>query len=175
MPRMLRFLREHGPWEQLCRLNNIALRELQNERPVALNSRISVRPFVVPHRGEYSETVGMVVIGPQRRVLYLPDIDHWGRSPRGIESLLEEVDCAYIDGTFFDSDELPHRDRTEIPHPLVTDSIDIFAPLSAELRSRICFIHFNHSNPLLQPESEARKRVEQAGMRWARDGMRVEI
>jgi pyrroloquinoline quinone biosynthesis protein B len=175
MPRMLRFLEEHGPWEQLHRLENITLRPLTDGVDQPLNSRISVRPFVVPHRGEYTETVGMVVSGPSRRVLYLPDIDRWERNPSPIEALLEEVDCAYIDGTFFDSSEQPHREREEIPHPTVSDSLVRFAPLGPEVRGRVHFFHHNHSNPLLHRNSQAAARVEAAGMRLGRRGMRFEL
>ena len=165
----------HGPWEQLCRLRNISLQPLVNGRTIHLNSRIRVRPFLVPHRGEYTETVGMVVSGPERKVLYLPDIDQWDRNPSPIESLLEEVDCAYIDGTFFNKNELPHRNREKIPHPMVVESLERFGDLDLGIRSRIHFFHFNHSNPLWHPESEARRRVEQAGMKWAERGMREEL
>ena len=172
MSRMLRFLQEHGPWEQLCDLQNIALQPLDTGQTLALNDRIRVRPFLVPHRGEYTETVGMVVSGPTRKVLYLPDIDQWDRNPSPIEALLEEVDCAYIDGTFFDWNELPHRNREEIPHPMVVDSLKRFAGLNSKVRARIHFFHFNHSNPLWHPNSDARKRVQKAGMKWAQRGMK---
>jgi len=175
MPRMLRFIETHGPWEQLQRLDTIVLHPLEDGCAISLNERITIRPFVVPHRGEYTETVGMVVSGPDRKVLYLPDIDRWERNPSPIEALLEEVDLAYIDGTFFDAREQPHRDREEIPHPTVVDSLARFAPLEAHLRDRIYFFHFNHSNPLLHRRSEARQRVEQAGMHWSQRGMRFEL
>lgn len=160
MPRMRAFLERNGPWEQLVRLNNIELRTLESE--VALNERIKVIPLVVPHRDEYSETVGFVIRGPSRAVLFLPDIDKWEKWSTPLESVLAEVDVAYVDGTFFTADELPGRDLKEIPHPLITETLARLA--NSPLKSRVRFIHLNQSNPLLR---ERRK-----GIAVARDGER---
>src|SRR5207253_749477 len=58
MPRMRAFLEANGPWDQLVRLHNIELTPLTAGVEVALNERIAITPLVVPHRDEYSETVG---------------------------------------------------------------------------------------------------------------------
>jgi pyrroloquinoline quinone biosynthesis protein B len=160
MPRMRAFLEKNGPWDQLVRLNNIALQTLEGE--VALNERIRVTPLVVPHRDEYSETAGFVIRGPGRAVLYLPDIDKWEKWSTPLESVLEQVDVAYVDGTFFSADELPGRDLKEIPHPLITETVARLA--NSPLRSRVRFIHLNQSNPLL--------RAPRKGIAIARDGER---
>ena len=141
MPRMKTFLEHSGPWDQLVRLGNIRIVPIEDGREIRLNERISVTPVVVPHRDEYSETVAYIVKGPSRSILWLPDID---RLPD--ESLIAAADVAYIDGTFFDADELPGRNRAEIPHPLIADSMKRFA---AE-RDRVRFIHLNQSNPALR-------------------------
>jgi len=172
MPRMERFLREFGPWEMLVRAGNVEIRSLEAGRVVSLNERLSIEPFAVPHRDEYTETVGYVVRGPNHRVLYLPDIDKWERWDRPIEGLIEEVDRAYVDGTFFADGELPNRAMSEIPHPFVVESLDRFGPLPADERGKIRFLHFNHTNPLLQPEGSAVQQVTAAGLHAAREGER---
>ena len=172
MPRMEAFLRQYGPWEQLVRAGNVELKGLADGQVVSLNDRLSIEPFSVPHRDEYTETVGFVVQGPNHRVLYLPDIDKWERWDRPIESLLVGVDRAYVDGTFFSDGELPNRAMSEIPHPFVVESLARFAPLPAGERSKIRFIHFNHTNPLLQADSNACKQVEAAGFQAAEEGER---
>ncbi|MFQ5334824.1 MAG: MBL fold metallo-hydrolase, partial [Flavobacteriales bacterium] len=58
MPRMWGFLQNNGPWDQLIKLGNIELKALQTGIALQLNERISIMPFLVPHRQEYSETVG---------------------------------------------------------------------------------------------------------------------
>ena len=100
MPRMKQFLERNGPWSQLVTLENIMIRQLSNERPQRLNERISVTPFLVPHRDEYSETVGYRIQGPHRSAIFLPDIDKWDRWETRIEDVLSGVDAAYLDGTF---------------------------------------------------------------------------
>jgi pyrroloquinoline quinone biosynthesis protein B len=175
MPRMRDFLAANGPWSQLVRLGNIALAPLAADSSVALGGSLRVTPFVVPHRDEFSETVGFRIAGPRGAVAWLPDIDKWERWDRRVEGLLDEVDMAYLDATFFDGAELPGRDMREIPHPFVVESLDRFAALPAATRARVRFIHLNHTNPALVPGGPARRRVERAGMRVAVAGERVAL
>jgi pyrroloquinoline quinone biosynthesis protein B len=175
MPRMRAFLAENGPWDQLVRLANIAVVPLRADSVTVLSPRLRVTPFVVPHRDEYSETVGFVFEGPSARVAFLPDIDKWERWDRAIEDLVRAVDVAYLDATFYDGSELPNRDVREIPHPLVTESLERFAKLAPSEKSRVRFIHLNHTNPALQPGSPAEQRVRRAGHAIAREGEIVRL
>lgn len=168
MPKMAAFLRQYGPWELLTRLNNVVLHELSDRTTVPLSPGLEVQPIAVPHRSEYTETVGFILRGPRRSALYLPDIDKWHRW-RDAERTLGEVDLAFIDGTFFSADELD-RPLEEIPHPTVGESIAFFGGLPTAQRNKIHFLHFNHTNPLLQPQGEAHRLVHEAGMHVARQG-----
>ncbi len=150
MPRMRQFLEHNGPWDQLVRLGNISIQPLEDGREVRLNERLTVTPLLVPHRDEYSETVGFIVRGPSRSILWLPDIDKWERWATPIESVIGKVDVAYLDGTFFSIDELPGRNMTEIPHPLIVESMTRFASLPEKERAKIRFMHLNQSNPALR-------------------------
>ena len=149
MPRMRAFLDHNGPWDQLVRLHNIAIEPLEDGRELQLNERISVTPFIVPHRDEYSETVGFLVRGPARSILWLPDIDKWEKWPTPIESVVARVDIAFVDGTFHDAGELPGRDLSEIPHPLMIETMKRLGAAAAKVR----FIHLNQSNPALRDPS----------------------
>lgn len=175
MPRMREFLAGNGPWDQLVRLGNIELEPMSADVEVPLNARITIAPFVVPHRDEYTETVGFRIAGPNRSVLYLPDIDKWDRWERSIETILCGVDAAYLDGTFFDSDEVPNRDIAEIPHPLITETMHRLRSLPAAERAKVRFIHLNHTNPALQAGSAQRRMIEAAGFRVAAERERVEL
>jgi len=148
MPRMREFLHHNGPWDQLVKLQNIDIVPIEDGVPIALNERITVTPLRVPHRDEYSETVGFIVRGPSRSILWLPDIDKWEKWSTPLESVLARVDVAYIDGTFYDAAELPGRDLREIPHPLMTETLARLA--NSPLRAKVRFIHLNQSNPLLR-------------------------
>jgi pyrroloquinoline quinone biosynthesis protein B len=162
MPRMRAFLESNGPWDQLVRLHNIDLAPVAAGAEVALNERIAITPLVVPHRDEYSETVGFLIRGPSRSILWLPDIDKWEKWATPLEEVLARVDVAYLDGTFFDASELPGRDLREIPHPLMTETMSRLA--RSPLRDRVRFIHLNQSNPLLR-ERRPRYRVAEEGER----------
>ena len=175
MPRMAAFLKSNGPWSQLVDLKNIQLIPLVAGQPVKLNERLRVTPLVVPHRDEFSETVAYKIQGPERSVLFLPDIDKWERWETRIEAVIQDVDVAYLDATFYDNAELPGRDMSQIPHPFIVESVQRFGPLSSSQRSKVRFIHLNHSNPALHPKSKARERVKKAGMSVAETGERVEL
>jgi pyrroloquinoline quinone biosynthesis protein B len=175
MPRMRKFLETSGPWEQLVRLGNIELRPLEAGRPLSLSDRISVTPLPVPHRDEYSETVGYLIEGPHRSVLYLPDIDKWGRWGTPLEEALSKASVAYLDGTFYGDGEIPGRDMSEIPHPFMIETLSRLARMPAAERAKVRFIHLNHTNPALDPKGEAARKVKSAGARVAVEGERSGI
>ena len=175
MPRMAEFLTHNGPWSQLVQLNNIQLVELNNLKVKSLNSSVSIIPLLVPHRDEYTETVGYKIIGPNKKALFIPDIDKWEKWSVNIVELVKAVDYAFLDATFFSSEELPNRDMSGVPHPFVPESMRIFAELSSQDKQKIIFIHFNHSNPLLIRGSEAQQQVLDKGFRYATEGMRIEL
>lgn len=175
MPRMQGFLEGNGPWDQLVKLRNIAITPMEADKPVRLNARITVTPFLVPHRDEYTETVGYRIDGPTRSVMFIPDIDKWEKwDAQGwkIEDVLAAVDVAYLDGTFYADGELPGRSMAEVPHPFIVESMRRFAPLAVGERSKVRFIHLNHTNPALRDDSDARRVIEQAGFAIAAKGER---
>ncbi len=172
MPEMCRLIRDNAPWEQLIRLNNITLRQAAAGQGIALSDRLLVTPLPVPHRAEYTETVGYRITGPRRSALYIPDVDVWWP---GIEPLLAGVDLAFLDGTFFTAAEAHNRDPSEVPHPPISTSIERFASLPDEVRARIRFIHLNHSNPALDPDSPQAAAIRAAGMSVATEGESHEL
>lgn len=175
MPRMKAFLAASGPWSQLVSLENIELRALEDGKELRLNERISVTPLVVPHRDEFSETVGFIVSGAKTRVLFLPDIDKWEKWDRAIEEVVASVDRAYLDGAFHAEGEVPGRSMKEIPHPFIRETIERFAPRPASERAKVRFIHLNHTNPALDPKSDARREITGAGLGVAEEGERFEL
>ncbi|MFQ5549435.1 MAG: MBL fold metallo-hydrolase [Woeseia sp.] len=175
MPRMHDFLRNNGPWSQLVGFGNIELVPIQDGKTVALNDGLSVEPLPVPHRDEYTETVGYRITGPNRSALFIPDIDKWNKWDTDIRDLVRKVDYALLDATFFADGELPNRDMSTILHPFVEESMTLFQELPEEDRGKVIFIHFNHTNPLLIDGSDAQKRVRSLGFRFAAEGMRLPL
>ena len=168
MPRMKTFLESNGPWDQLVTLRQIDLRQIKDKSTQPLNERISIKPFLVPHRDEYSETVGYRVVGPSRSLVYIPDIDKWENWDRDIGEVILENDYILIDGTFFGDGEIPNRSMEEIPHPFIIESLERFDNLSEKEKSKIRFIHLNHTNPALNNESAERKIMSLNGFKVAR-------
>ena len=170
MPRMKSFLENNGPWSQLVAIRNILLKDLNQDVAVRFSENLTVTPVLVPHRDEYSETVGFIISGPHKKALFIPDIDKWEKWNMDIISEIAKVDYAFLDATFFDSNEVNNRDISQIPHPFVIESIKRFERLPQEERGKIYFIHLNHTNPLLNVNSEQTKKILQLGFHIARTG-----
>lgn len=170
MPRMRQFINDNGPWDQLVRLHNISLRPVEDGVAVRLNDRLTVTPFLVPHRDEYTETVGYRIDGPGHSVLYISDIDKWYDWSVSIVEMISQVSVAYLDGTFYAEGEIPGRSMADIPHPFIMESMALFEPLPPHEKEKVRFIHLNHTNPALAPESDARRRIENSGYGIADQG-----
>lgn len=172
MPKMADYLTNNGPWGQLVQLNNISLQPMFADSLIRLTDQLSVRPLQVPHRDEYSETVGFEIHGPKKSALFIPDIDKWEKWPRDINSLISAHDYAFLDGSFYENGEIPGRDMSQIPHPFVAESMQHFSSLSQADKEKIHFIHFNHTNPLLWKE-DTKRTVEAAHYKIAEEKMIV--
>lgn len=178
MPRFRAYLSANGPWSQLVRYNNITLQPLEANQPVALNNRLRVTALPVPHRQEFSEVVGFRIEGPNGAALFIPDIDSWedwDAAGVRIEDEIARVDVAYLDATFYANGEIPGRDMTGFPHPFITHSMARFATLPASEKAKVRFIHLNHTNPALWPESEAYQTVLTNGFHLAQEGERIDL
>ena len=175
MPQMKTFLENNGPWSQLVVRNNIDIHALKADSTIQLSSELKVTPFLVPHRDEFSETVGYKIQGPNKSALFIPDIDKWEKWEKDIVAQIEQVDYAFLDATFFDSVELNNRDILEIPHPFIIESLEKFKGMSSANKKKVIFIHFNHTNPVIDTLSNAYKRVLQKGFRIAQINEQFEL
>ena len=173
MPRFKSFLEFNAPWNQLVTLNNIRPLKLNADKKIEVN-QINVLPIQVPHRDEFSETVGFIINGKSKQVLFIPDIDKWEKWNLNIDSLIHEVDYALLDGTFYQNGEIEGRDMSEIPHPFVLESMNRFTNLSKSDKAKVHFIHFNHTNPILWND-QVRNEVESKGFNIAKTGMEFEL
>jgi pyrroloquinoline quinone biosynthesis protein B len=168
MPRMKIYLSSNGPWSQLVSLNNISL--VDADSAIGLTNKISVTPFAVPHRDEYTETVGFNIKVNAHQTLFIPDIDKWNKFDMDIKELVKKSNLALLDGTFYKDGELTGRAMSEVPHPFIEESIQLFADLPTEEKGKISFIHFNHTNPLLNEGSTEINDVLSKGFMVARQG-----
>jgi pyrroloquinoline quinone biosynthesis protein B len=170
MPRMNDYLKNNGPWSLLVDLKNIDLKLLKADSTVYLNSRISITPFLVPHREEFTETVGYLIKGAKHSAVFIPDIDKWEKWNRKIEDYIAKCDYAFLDATFYKEGEIPGRNMKDIPHPFVQESMKRFKTLDEEEKRKIYFIHFNHTNPLINRSDSSYKEVLKNGFNVAEQG-----
>ena len=167
LPQMKKYLENNGPWSQLVSDQNIDIRLMRNREEIKVSEAVKVTPFTVPHRDEYSETAGYIIQGPNKKALFIPDIDKWEKWDKNIIEEIRKVDYALIDATFYDGPEINNRDISEIPHPFVIESMETFKDLSPSEKNKIYFIHFNHTNPLLNNKSTEYKNVLKNGFHVA--------
>lgn len=172
MPQMKNFIEKNGPWSQLVSLQNIDIQPLKADSVVVLNERISVIPFRVPHRDEFSETVGYKIIMRNKSLVFIPDIDKWQKWNQNLEEVIKSVDYAFLDATFYKDGEI-NRPMSEVPHPFVTETMELLKNLPAKEKAKVHFIHFNHTNPVMQIDSLEYQAVKQKGFNVAVQGMRV--
>ncbi len=161
--------------EELCRilsttelwsplLRNLNLTPLQPNQAVDLAPDLRISPIPVPHRDEWGAgTFAYLIQGPRNSLLYLPDIDSWEAWPKAREQL-NHVDFALVDASFYSADEL--GGRPPVAHPLVPRTVSLFNDLPCQL----VLTHLNHTNPLLDLDSEQRQTVLAAGVDIAETG-----
>jgi pyrroloquinoline quinone biosynthesis protein B len=57
----------------------------------------------------------------------------------------------------------------------VQESMKLFDSLSAKEKEKIMFIHFNHTNPLLNEQSEEARLVKSKGFRIAKINFQITL
>ena len=174
LKRMAAFLRKNGPWDQLIKLKNINIQTISNKNFIKLSKNILVIPIKVPHRDEYSETVGYKIIGKTKKILFIPDIDKWNEWDKDIIEEIKLVDYALIDGTFYNGLELD-RDMSEIPHPSIEETIELFLNQPVSERNKIYFIHINHTNPILTNKNGVKDLIESYGFNVSKRGLKFNL
>jgi len=174
MPRMKQFLESNSPWNQLIDLDNVQLREIFKNKKITISKNLIIVPFTVPHRDEFSETVGYKIIGPNKSALFIPDINKWSLWDKDIVAEVKDVDYAFLDATFFKDGEV-NRPMDEIPHPFIVETINLFKNESIQVKNKIHFIHFNHTNISLQYKNPVIDSIRKLGYNFARFGDQLSL
>ena len=174
MPKMKIFLDDNGPWSQLVKLQNIDIQSIEEEKEIILNDRLKVLAFKVPHRDEFSETVGYKIISKNKTLVFIPDIDKWQKWNKDLKKVVEENDYLLLDGTFYQDGEI-NRPISEVPHPFVTETMEILWDLPRSEQQKINFIHFNHTNPILKSNSKERKTLKMEGFSVSNQKQKLEL
>ena len=82
---------------------------------------------------------------------------------------VKDVDYAFLDATFFKDGEV-NRSMDEIPHPFVVETLNLFKNESNEVKNKIYFIHFNHTNIALQDKNSVIDSISKLGYNFTRFG-----
>jgi pyrroloquinoline quinone biosynthesis protein B len=174
MPRMKQMLETNAPWSQLVGIKNISLQALADKEKVKLSENFTVEPFLVPHRDEFSETVGFKIASAGKSLVFIPDIDKWQKWSESLETIVKSNDYVLIDGTFYADGEI-NRPMNEVPHPFVSETIELLKNLPAKEKSKVFFIHFNHSNPLVQGDKQKIKELKTKGFNITFQGQKFDL
>jgi pyrroloquinoline quinone biosynthesis protein B len=174
MPKMKSFLENNGPWSQLVNIQNIEIRKMEESEIIILNDRLKVMPFRVPHRDEFSETVGYRIMTKDKSFIFIPDIDKWQKWVRNLVDVVKENDVLLLDGTFYNDGEIA-RPMSEVPHPFITETVELLSDLSKNEKNKVKFIHLNHTNPILQPRSKERAELKMKGFAWVETGQKIDL
>jgi pyrroloquinoline quinone biosynthesis protein B len=160
-------LQETRLWSPM--VANLDLRPFTPNHPITLAPDLKITPIPVPHRDELQVgTFAFHLSGPNKTLLYLPDIDGW-QAWSEAKSVLAGADTAVVDASFFSLDEL--NGRPPVAHPLILDTLAFFA----DWPGKLVLTHFNHTNPVLVEGSEAETAVSQAGVSLAHSGMQFTL
>jgi pyrroloquinoline quinone biosynthesis protein B len=172
---MAAFLASNQPWQLMVEQGRLDLRPLAIDRWHRIDEHLDVQLWKVPHRDEFADTVGFVFRGPSSSLLYLPDINAWRAWDRDVAEAVAGVDVALLDGTFWSMDELPGRSVEDIPHPLMTQTMDALQEVVDQDKSRVLLTHLNNSNPALDDGGPQQAEVARRGFEIAREGMRFPL
>lgn len=172
MPRMKQMLETNAPWSQLVSLKNISLQPIQNKEITKISDNISVQPFLVPHRDEFSETVGFRITANGKSLVFIPDIDKWQKWDWNLSEIVKLSDYLLLDGTFYADGEI-NRPISEVPHPFVSETAELLKDLPLDEKNKVYFIHFNHSNPLVQGNKKKINELKQKGFNITFQGQKI--
>lgn len=122
------------------------------------------------------QTVGLILQSGAGCMAYIPGC---AEIPDWLMDRISNVDVLLFDGTVWDDDDMPrtgagHKTGARMGHIAINGPQGSLARL-APLNCRKILIHVNNTNPILQPASAERKKVEQAGWEIAFDGMEISL
>ena len=162
----------HPIWKKLIERGNLTFAKYQSENIV---------PIEVPHRARDFDTHAILFKGQINNIFFLPDHDTWEKTldfvgydnPREWFSSLD-ASIILLDGTFWDSNELKGRIQADVPHPPVSETLDLIGRRE-DGDPRIIFIHLNHTNPLHYPDSHEYQKLSDLGWEVGEEGMEFKL
>ncbi len=166
------YVMKHPIWKKLIERGNLTFDKFKSD---------TIVPIEVPHRAQDFDTHAILFKGKNNNILFLPDHDRWEKTldfveynnPKEWFSSLE-ANIILLDGTFWNSSELKGRIQANVPHPTVSETLDLIGERSAN-DPRVIFIHLNHTNPLHYPNSDEYQKVTSLGWEVGEEGMELNL
>ena len=84
--------------------------------------------------------------------------------------MVKDNDLLFLDGTFFTKNEITNRDVSKIPHPEILDTMDRLSNFSDADKKKVHFIHFNHTNGILNEDHKIYNEVLAKGFSLSKEG-----
>ncbi len=109
-----------------------------------------------------------------KSLVFIPDIDKWQKWSEKLEDVVKSNDYILIDGTFYADGEI-NRPMSEVPHPFVAETMELLKDLPLSEKKKVYFIHFNHTNPLVQGNKKKIKEVKKKGFNIAFQGQKFNL
>jgi len=166
------YVMKHPIWKKLIERGNLTFDKFKSD---------TIVPIEVPHRAQDFDTHAILFKGKNNNILFLPDHDTWEKTldfveynnPKEWFSSLE-ANIILLDGTFWNSSELKGRIQADVPHPTVSETLDLIGERSAN-DPRVIFIHLNHTNPLHYPDSVEYQKLVSLGWEVGEEGMELNL
>ncbi|RFS81776.1 pyrroloquinoline quinone biosynthesis protein PqqB [Actinomadura spongiicola] len=110
-------------------------------------------------------------------LVYAPALADW---PDELDRALQDADCVFVDGTFWDDDEprrsgFTERTSTQMGHLPITGPNGTAERLAALPAARRLYTHLNNTNPLVHPDHAGHRKLAEAGIEVAQDGALIEL
>ena len=171
---MIELILNTPKWKKLVEDNILIPIQFNSNESIQISEHLVITPIRVPHRDELTDTHAFMINGPEKSLLYLPDHDSWEETLHMVQqnSVIEwfdslGIEIVFLDGTFWSKNELSRQ--TDVPHPPVVDSLERLGNLNGK-ELEVFFIHFNHTNPLLIPNSDEVKQLLDSGCKIPVEG-----
>jgi pyrroloquinoline quinone biosynthesis protein B len=169
--KMIKFINANKLLKTLIHNRNIRTVAIEHGKGINIDDNLTITPILVHHRLDFTDTVGYFISGPNKHILYAPDMDS---ITKPVLEFVRRADIVFIDGTFYQNDELlPRRDIRSISHTPILESMKVLSPYVKN--TRIFFIHFNNTNPFIQSDSTEANYVKGMGFNLTPERWNISI
>ncbi len=142
---------------------------------------LSKAPPYSPHRAAPApgDNIGVLFedIATGKTVFYAPGL---GIIEDHLKPFMERADVLLVDGTCWTEDEMAEevggtKTAAEMGHRVQSGPGGMIEVLEEFPDARRILIHINNTNPILDPDSEQRRILNEAGLEVAYDGLGIEL